>query len=118
MAMTGINFPRDDESLVRLKISDKQKKPGAVQETQQIEPYPRIMPQSRTGSHTKAPYRAPMPNPILRKKERRKANRRRKNIPVLLDTRSQYGRRTQARRHENEQPDISVEPNHGIDKTA
>ncbi len=116
--MTSINFPRDDESLVRLKISDKQKKPGTVQETQKVEPSPRILPQSRASLQTKAPYRAPLPNPILRKQERRKANRRGKNMPVLLDTRSQYGRRTQTRRHEDEQTDMSAEPNHGIDKTV
>jgi hypothetical protein len=114
--MTGINFPRDDEGRVRLEISDQEKKPGSVKATQQVEPYPRITPQSRTNILTKAPYHVPRSNPILRKKERRVTNRRRKNVPVLLDTRSKYGRRTQMRRQGDTQPDSSAEPNYGIDK--
>ncbi len=108
--MTSINFPRDDEGRTRLQISNRKKKPGTVQETAQVEPYPRIT-RARTPSHAKTPYREETPpQPVRRQQDRRKFQRRQKDSPVLLDTRSKHERRTRRRRADDSPSD------HGIDR--
>ncbi|HFD92176.1 MAG TPA: hypothetical protein ENJ22_02690 [Gammaproteobacteria bacterium] len=109
--MSDINFPRDDEGRTRLQISNRKKKPGSVQETGRVEPYPTIT-RARTPTHARAPFREEPRPENRRRQERRKQQRRKRNTPVLLDTRDRHDRRTRRRRADDPPPD------HGIDSKA
>ncbi len=109
--MSDINFPRDDEGRTRLQISNRKKKPGTVQETGRVAPYPAIT-RARTPTHARAPFREEPRPENRRRQERRKQQRRKRNTPVLLDTRDRHDRRTRRRRADDPLPD------HGIDRKA
>ena len=109
--MSDINFPRDDEGRTRLQISNRKKKPGTVQETGRVAPYPTIT-RARTPTHARAPFREEPRPENRRRQERRQRQRRKEHKSVLLDTRGRHERRTRARRAGDASPD------HGIDSKA
>ncbi len=99
---------RDDEGLQRLRI--QRRRQGRIPRLSPLSPYPGITARpktrSKTDSGTRTPARAGaeaqggLRNPRLRRRgvERRRGERRQRQIPVLLDTRSRQDRRRRARR--------------------
>ena len=91
--MTSINMPRDDAALHSTKSSPNR----TVNETQ---PYPTTQPVQKEKDVTSAPPKKPQAN-----QQRRKRDRRKKDIPVLLDTRSGHDRRNAAQDDEQGKAD-------------
>lgn len=82
--MTSVNMPRDDAAT---KISSK----STARTVNEVEPYPTAQPVEAHEDVTQAPPRKPR-----KQDERRGKDRRQKNEPVLLDTRSNHDRRNAA----------------------
>ena len=83
--MTSINIPKDDAA------SRIDTKAVAERNVKEAEPYPTVQPVKAHEEVTQAPPSAPR-----KQTQRRKGERRKQNIPVLLDTRSGHDRRNAA----------------------
>jgi len=90
--MTSVNMPRDDASI---KLDPKT---VAKRDVKQVEAYPETPP---VKEDDKAPVATP---PVRPKRQRRQGDRRQKDVPVLLDTRSGRDRRKSAADGEDEPP--------------
>jgi len=123
--MTTIKMLRDDEGVLSLFRQNKATidLEGNVEE---VEPYPTIRPMS-----PKLPENPPRSRDRRRHTaqsarqqrgpDRRRRQRRQRDIPVLLDTRSSYERRTRLRRDGDQRPqDASTteKPELGFDRFA
>lgn len=124
--MTTIKLLRDDEGVLNLIRQNKATidLEGNVEE---VEPYPTIRPMSPRPLEPRPPrsrdrrrHTAPSAR-YTRGPDRRHRQRRQRNIPVLLDTRSSFERRNQLRRNDDEQPqdnNAGGKPGIGFDKFA
>lgn len=103
--MTSVNLPRDDAAN---RIDTKS---VADRSVKQVEPYPTVQPVKEHEDVTNAPTRIPQ-----RSMQRRKQERRKKDVPVLLDTRVGHDRRNASNTANSEQEDASEENSRtGID---
>lgn len=109
-----IQPPADDDGLQQLKAADRAK--GRVQATDHVEKSARIAPSEEQRENR------PLV-PVPRRGERRRGERRLKQEPVLLDTRSPHARRNKQRRATDQRADAegSVEatqrqPVNGLDE--
>ncbi len=107
--MTLLPVNRDDEGLQRLRI--QRRRQGRIPRLSPVSPYPGITARSKTRPNTRSGG-TPKPAPAgteeqrsrrsrrLRRRagERRRGDRRQRQIPVLLDTRGRQDRRRRARR--------------------
>jgi hypothetical protein len=100
--MTSVNMPRDDAALHTTKTASNR----TVKETQ---PYPATPAVQAHEEATRAPRKNPQKSP-----QRRKFERRKDNLPVLLDTRSGHDRRNAIDSHSAESEDENS-TNTGID---
>jgi hypothetical protein len=90
--MTSINLPKDDTAVREARIQNKNT--PSVQGVKQIS-------QTHQVESVNPQREAPQPRTALRqraKKDRRQGDRRKRQIPVLLDTRSHQERRKKLRR--------------------
>lgn len=90
--MTSINIPRDD-------AATQIKSTPAEREVQPTAPYPKVQPVTAHEDVTQAP-----PRQARKQAEQRARDRRKQNVPVILDTRSGHDRRNAAA-----QKDIEIE---------
>jgi hypothetical protein len=94
--MTFINLIPDDLGIQRLKSENAQ--PGTTRAVTPVEPYP--------SQQANQPQALPVPPPRKRRKprkgERRAGERRKRQEPVILDTRASQDRREITDRREDE----------------
>lgn len=94
--MTSIDAPRDDEGLLRLRFHDNAS--GLNPALDQVRPYAVV----RRATDNEPPETpASGRRPRRRGSDRRQEERRQRDVPVLLDTRSHRERRSHLRRHED-----------------
>ena len=86
--MQWLTLVPEDSGVQRLKADNKL--PATTGDVEQVAPFPRVHP-ARIGDRRES--RSAMPTKERRSAERRQGDRRKKQIPVLLDTRSKHDRR-------------------------
>jgi hypothetical protein len=102
--MTSVNMPRDDAAT---KITSK----TTTRTVNPVEPYSNVQPVEAHEDVTQAP-----PRKTRKQDERRGKDRRQKNEPVLLDTRSNHDRRNAAAKGDIEIEDENSSTNKtGVD---
>ena len=92
--MQWLTLVSEDNGVQRLKAANR--RPAVARALEPVAPYPSAHP-ARIGEHSETPRRR---SENRQPAERRKnGDRRRKQVPVILDTRSQHDRRELQDRH-------------------
>lgn len=105
--MQWLTLVPEDSGVQRLKADNKL--PATTRDVDQVAPFPRVH-SAHIGDGQKS--RLAMPTKERRSTERRQGDRRKKQVPVLLDTRSKHDRRGFENRRKTDNDQAAATPIH------